>query len=1636
MDVYDESYEALTFYLSKYVDIPHYYETQLELKQMIKDEDKSDELKRILLLVKSPQESIYSDENNQNRFLCNPTKDHNIFKPIDLIIKEINKYVSIIKESQNYKNINFKKLEDLCNKHAIYLENFKTKLSEKVLNSKPSQNEPADIINLKKPIIFIDQELKYKQTLCLQTAYNLASYNIEEKRHVYNNVNGSSCGTILNDEIYLKIDTSDALLNPSKEFAIYHLNKLLFPHKLLTSPTQLFMLDKLKIVTPDTRSSSTMIDVSKKKEQLEKSTIAELIGILPPIHKSIDDSLVETRFFIQASLLQKGKTLNEYLENSGDNDKYDDLNLESFSSQVISSFLSIHTDYKPDNMIIKEGTNDIVCIDNDHSLKQNEILLLKSYSDDIATIDDNTLEVNLAEISEAVPSIKNILFTIKPLMIKPIHKNTVSQIIELSPPIILLKWLLKIHHQNSVYSSMISLLINPKDDTPEEKKKYIQNAEGELQVPLQFNSGWVQLMYQRFKLIKECLLSNKQMTHQELFEAVHPFTSIYYTLLSKDEMKPIKQIEIVYSSESIQSLFLKNKKNSKTSKEEIQKLIKESTYLKEKPISILNTIRELIENMEFNDLIECSFLSDSKCGSLCNKNCKTSKNFLEWFENIYSVFTSDKDKVNFHKSFFKNREVLIRLMRYGASANIIKNTIGFLEISINNENYISLINDSEILKEYPDCWPTIKFIIENYKLDLEVLDLDKGITLFDYTAKYNNLNVLINLIKKGAGKKANETIISLFYQNLSHKQKVVLRPYLEQLYSTNPLITWKISLDQLIPYENEAPKSFLKCKDILYITETQSNKRRILPKIYYNQMFDEKGEPIKKNLAGTRIVSKIKDDYGNVIYFKFMPQFPGIEIAVKMLSDELFNCKLTPNCELVSIDSKNIPVLISQKIPGNPLYKVLEKKPHIIKQIDPSNISQQLILAMIINNADGNLGNYIVTRSHTSNPIYKYKLYSIDNDQSFMPSMSFRKGNLQSETALFLFDQMNDMVHEDVIKNFENLEMYSIITLWLRKLSTYQNQSDTLFKLNNKSKNKECNTEITFNSKTVPDLYTKLRRLQKLLCENEPKTHLDILDYLEPVISCRHKPFLNLNRPIKERYNELNKYVNPSESKVSSSKNHTSDILKSRIYNKNSVVSKVMVDFFYKPESYNLLQVINDFKSLATKFLSLSLLIPAIEKNPKYIISNFELESLLEVDFSDYTKPQQDTLFSFIKSKKISTINIRNSNFLCSEVFNYFYHYKIVSLDLSGCKNLKNLGGGAIMKIFLVFNSLIDLRVDNCSSLESIHLYSPNLKFINSMGCKQINSIFIYPPNSRYLNLKGSINIKEFSFDVNLQFLQNFNNTLIEYLKVFKNSDLVESFHFKRTFNYFENLEYLNISDTQFNTITLNLKKLKQLDMFSMENLKTVFLELESIETINFEGCKSLKVISTTVKDEKINNNLISFLNRKIKKIKEKKISLNLIAAKQINETKELESIKDCCFLNNYDDYFILPLEISSTHYYQVDDNFSLSNIPTNITKITLCGNFNNNFYKGSLSDSVTNLSLFNIKDPLDKIVITPNIKTLCLGHGFDQIVTPEKIPLTIKKLKIGEIVYPIEPKPENIQLSYFKNRFNPKNRSNYKKKQ
>ncbi|KAN0031212.1 hypothetical protein ACTA71_010295 [Dictyostelium dimigraforme] len=1019
--------------------------------------------------------------------------------------------------------------------------------------------------------------------------------------------------------------------------------------------------DRTPLSSPNTINK--IQDLLKQINTLTSALTPTDRSMLQLLKRKIDSSLKKWHAFLQASLVIEGVTLEEFLNNHSCENRdelsiaCENLNIKSYSAHILSSLLIIPTDYKPDDLMVDEF-NRLVGIDNDRAFECGEIKRLKG--------------------GEFILGAKNILYTLKPLMKRQINNEVVKEFIQHHPNLLLLKWLISLHEKEKTYETLIKISTNLE----------INNAKNEINLPLRFHKGWITSMLHRFKLIIKTLKSNPKVSHQQLFKIVHPLASLYFKLTSKEIENPQEQIFFIYENNkmaiskeiNLEFKHLLNKySNILPRYEEILNQLNSIEILPEKlNIADINKKPDLMLSTTeaIKELLLISKVEDFDCPI---EFLKLVLQFIN--NNPIEINNSNNNNDNdnnikafkFHESWIEsNYIVLINLLQNGIETELIKT---FIKYTSN-----SSILHSAIKSKNQNICNQIQFLVD---FGEDINRVQEKVTPLDLAAQMGQFHTFIKIIELGGGLNANNENIKNYYNTLSHGQKCQLKPLIENhLFHVNPKLVWEISLDYLLPTIKDESIDDSNKKRIIIGT---LNKRLISEK-HCKKLFNSNGQPNKPIQWGKRSVILIsKKKYGLGIYFKFKPQFPGIEFAVGSLSELLFG-SYTHSNELVLINGE--PVLLSQQVYGTPIKDSLQKDPSILNQIDKSNLSKQIVLAILVNNADGNLGNFII--SPTSNPNIN-RLISIDNDQSFVHSTHiyenyFKKKEilLKIHTILFLVDEMFEQVHKDVIDSIINLDIEKLFQDWVDLLMEHHNVTIHLLKCNSKKFQIDEDTLIgvPFTIDTMKTLSNKINRIQRFLKKEKPITHLELLTVLDPLLAIKYKPFLyNTKISTFEKFIQLKQSGGLEPNELSTSSYGSRIILESR-----------------------------DIPSL----------------------KNFQNEL-----FNGKYRPE--TALSEIK-QHFSTID-QNCSSIDSTFFRQFKLDVIIKIDLSGCSNLTSFGDNDMLfhSSSITLPSLTHFRASGCNKLGYINIISTALKILDLSYCPVLRDFSIVAPYLESLNLSYTI---------------------------------------------------------------------------------------------------------------------------------------------------------------------------------------------------------------------------------------------------------------------------------------------------------
>ncbi|MBW8309320.1 MAG: hypothetical protein K0M45_06760, partial [Candidatus Paracaedibacteraceae bacterium] len=329
--------------------------------------------------------------------------------------------------------------------------------------------------------------------------------------------------------------------------------------------------------------------------------------------------------------------------------------------------------------------------------------------------------------------------------------------------------------------------------------------------------------------------------------------------------------------------------------------------------------------------------------------------------------------------------------------------------------------------------------------------------------------------------------------------------YFKQLELMNPELLWHRSLDTLLPQTGKGK----------VIQGTSSGQRVLLDELQ-TQLFDPQGQFIKVNTYGRRKVGRLYKD-GYCLYLKQYPEFPGTEQGVSLLLHQVMGHG-APQGELFCIEG--IPYYASQEVKGSTLQDVLynrrlkspQPQSHVdayLKHLPPKVLSEQILMAMLINPEDGKPDNYIIEPLGND----QYRLVGIDNDHAFGPNVAREERGVipQVKCVLYCLDQMLDPVHPDIWEKFRTIDSAQALKRWLIKLSAINNDYTKIFPNREhvkellRQKDKESFIGVAFTSLMLSRLYEKFVRLQHALSKKDQGlTHLDLLKEVEPLLYSRY----------------------------------------------------------------------------------------------------------------------------------------------------------------------------------------------------------------------------------------------------------------------------------------------------------------------------------------------------------------------------------------------------------------------------------------------------------------------------------------------------------------------------------------------------
>lgn len=349
-----------------------------------------------------------------------------------------------------------------------------------------------------------------------------------------------------------------------------------------------------------------------------------------------------------------------------------------------------------------------------------------------------------------------------------------------------------------------------------------------------------------------------------------------------------------------------------------------------------------------------------------------------------------------------------------------------------------------------------------------------GNSLLDIAAESKNMKAFNELVKKNPHVHLQVDRLLEFFEFL-RKESNKLNGNQEQLHETfasfsvleslNLDLKFRMAIEHILGgYLTSLPLS-------PYQIIGCNSGSRILPLdlFEFNPEKQEYELKVKKtNSNGRCTVSNVSSgEYG--LYFKFFPEFPGLEEAVSSLSydligfggskSELFKITETIKIPYLSAEGKmkevimcNIPVLVSLEIPGPTLKDVFQNSGihsmtglNVFENLNKEALFKMMLIQMLINPEDGKSDNFIV--EEYGNPS-AFRFVAIDNDHAFVPALreiNHGRVKINSRTILYAFDEMNEEIPLTVRDHFLSLDIDTLLRTWLRRLRNLNERYSDLY---------------------------------------------------------------------------------------------------------------------------------------------------------------------------------------------------------------------------------------------------------------------------------------------------------------------------------------------------------------------------------------------------------------------------------------------------------------------------------------------------------------------------------------------------------------------------------------------------------------
>ena len=197
------------------------------------------------------------------------------------------------------------------------------------------------------------------------------------------------------------------------------------------------------------------------------------------------------------------------------------------------------------------------------------------------------------------------------------------------------------------------------------------------------------------------------------------------------------------------------------------------------------------------------------------------------------------------------------------------------------------------------------------------------------------------------------------------------------------------------------------------------------------------------------------DFQGHSLHIKAYPDFPMMDYLTDIFNRRLVGVGSPPSeFAVITITfpakagkqsiSQRLPVLISLTIEGPTLKTVLADNPQLLDQLDRHTTSAVFLSEMLKHPGDGFSRNYVVTPTHTLQPLMQVSnskktppqtIISVDNSQMFVePVVKTKTGNVLYECSILyclkIFQSLS--LSHSLMASFKDLNILGLLRAWLQ----------------------------------------------------------------------------------------------------------------------------------------------------------------------------------------------------------------------------------------------------------------------------------------------------------------------------------------------------------------------------------------------------------------------------------------------------------------------------------------------------------------------------------------------------------------------------------------------------------------------------